>query len=185
MIARALGHAVCLALLVMCLIDVVAADAHFGTHWPRHNPLTPSLVRQIFEPLGNGNSSVFFDTHVAEDVDWIVSNPLPEFRTTPLSGHYTSLTEFRASTFNVVNGILTEPIRLVTAFDPIVSGNVAVVELHAQNSIGTPLVSRYGYHFDNRYAWIVTFNDQRKITRVRAYLDSAMVRDLVTWHGSI
>ncbi|KAF8657155.1 hypothetical protein AX16_002269 [Volvariella volvacea WC 439] len=164
---------------ILAFTGFVAADAHLA-HWPRHNPLTPALVRQIFEPMGSGNSSGFFDTHVSPDVDWTVVNPLPEFKTNPLAGRYLSLDSFRAATFNVVNGILLEPIRLVVAYEPIVSGNIAVVELHAQNSQGQPLVSKYGYRFDNRYAWVVTFNDERKIIRVRAYLDSAMVRDLVT-----
>ncbi|KAF8643173.1 hypothetical protein AX16_009215 [Volvariella volvacea WC 439] len=97
---------------VLCLSSLVSADAHFDFgHWPRQSVLTPSAARQIFEPIGNGNSSVFFSEHVAED------------------GRYFSLASFQAATFNVVNGILTEPIRLVTVFDHIVVGNTAVLEL--------------------------------------------------------
>ncbi|KAF8643158.1 hypothetical protein AX16_009201 [Volvariella volvacea WC 439] len=169
------------AFSALCLASTVTANASIHGHARRQTPLlTTELVREIFQPLGNGSSSVFFDNYVVEDVDWIVSNPLPEFATNPLAGHYTSLSSFRASTFNVVNGILTEPIRLGLEFDPIISGNIAVVELRAQNSVGEPLVSIYGYRYDCRYAWVVVFNDDKKITRVRAYLDSAMVRDLVT-----
>jgi len=47
----------------------------------------------------------------------------------------------------------------------------AVVELH---SLAT---ARNGFRFDNRYCWVVHFND-KVIDCVRAYLDPAMVARL-------
>ncbi|XWK66207.1 hypothetical protein RBB80_00490 [Tunturiibacter gelidiferens] len=53
----------------------------------------------------------------------------------------------------------------------IVEGDQAVVELH---SLAT---ARNGMRFDNRYCWVVYFQDGL-IVRVRAYLDSTMVARL-------
>jgi len=60
---------------------------------------------------------------------------------------------------------------------PICSGNSAVVELKAidVNTGGVP-VSKNGYKYDNRYAWVIyTSPETGKIVKVRAYFDSAMV----------
>ncbi|KAF8643139.1 hypothetical protein AX16_009183 [Volvariella volvacea WC 439] len=171
-----------LVLPLLALTTFVSADTAIdieSRHWGRRR-ITAEYVKEIFTPLGTGNSAEFFDNYVMPDVDWVVSNPLDEFRTNPLAGRYTSLADFRSATFNVVNTLLYEPIRLVRVFEPVITGNVAVVELQAQNSVGQPIVSKYGYAYDCRYAWVVVFNQDRKITHVRAYLDSAMVRDLVT-----
>ena len=52
-----------------------------------------------------------------------------------------------------------------------VKDDQAAVELH---SLAT---AKNGMRFDNRYCWIVSFQDN-KIVRVRAYLDSAIVAQL-------
>ncbi|KAF8643166.1 hypothetical protein AX16_009208 [Volvariella volvacea WC 439] len=165
-----------LLLPLLAFTGLAAAEAIIdleSRHWGRRL-ITADYVKDIFTPLGNGNSSVFFDNYVEPDVDWVVSNPLDEFRTNPLAGRYTSL----AGEF--IFAFLIVALELVRVFEPVIAGNVAVVELQAQNSVGQPLVSKYRYRYDCRYAWVVVFNEQKKITHVRAYLDSAMVRDLVT-----
>jgi len=53
----------------------------------------------------------------------------------------------------------------------LVKDDQAVVELH---SLAT---AKNGMRFDNRYCWVCTF-ESKVITRVRAYLDSAMVAQL-------
>ena len=53
----------------------------------------------------------------------------------------------------------------------LVKDNQAVVELH---SLAT---AKNGMRFDNRYCWVVIFTNN-VITKVRAYLDSAMVEQL-------
>jgi ketosteroid isomerase-like protein len=53
----------------------------------------------------------------------------------------------------------------------LVKDDEAVVELH---SLATAM---NGLRFDNRYCWVVYFEDEM-IKRVRAYLDSAMVARL-------
>jgi ketosteroid isomerase-like protein len=53
----------------------------------------------------------------------------------------------------------------------IVKDDEAAVELHSLTT------AKNGMRFDNRYCWVVYFQD-RVIVRVRAYLDSAMVARL-------
>jgi ketosteroid isomerase-like protein len=51
------------------------------------------------------------------------------------------------------------------------AGNRAIVELRSMAT------AKSGLRFDNRYCWIVDFDDLH-ILRVRAYLDSALVAKL-------
>jgi ketosteroid isomerase-like protein len=53
----------------------------------------------------------------------------------------------------------------------LISGDAAAVELRSL------AIAKNGFRFDNRYCWIVYFEND-VIVRVRAYLDSAMVARL-------
>jgi ketosteroid isomerase-like protein len=125
--------------------------------------ITAERVREIFKKLENGDGAAFFE-HVANDVDWIVMG------THPLAGHYTSKEAFVEGTFAKLNRVLPEGAQLHVEH-LLVQGDQAVVELH---SLAT---ARNGMRFDNRYCWIVYFQ-QETIVHVRAYLDSAMVARL-------
>ena len=125
--------------------------------------ITPDRVREIFKGLENGNGADFFD-QVVDDVDWIVMG------THPLAGHYHSKRDFIAGTFAKLAQVLPQGAQLHVEH-LIVKDDQAVVELH---SLAT---AKNGMRFDNRYCWIVYFQDAR-IVRVRAYLDSAMVARL-------
>jgi uncharacterized protein len=125
--------------------------------------VTPEEVREIFKGLENGDGAAFFE-HVADDVDWTVMG------THPLAGHYTSKAAFQAGTFAKRGQALTKGAQL-RVDHLLVKDDEAVVEL---NSGAT---AKNGMRFDNHYCWIVYFHD-RIITRVRAYLDSAMVARL-------
>lgn len=57
--------------------------------------------------------------------------------------------------------------------DLIVTGDVAIVELHSEAT------AKNGFRFDNHYCWICYFEND-VIVRVRAYLDSVMVARLFT-----
>jgi uncharacterized protein len=120
-------------------------------------------VRKLFKGLESGNGATFFE-HVDDKVDWIVEG------THPLAGHYHSKADFVAGTFDKLDRVLPQGTQLVVEHI-LVSGNDAVVELR---SLAT---ARNGFRFDNRYCWVIHFND-RVIDRVRAYLDSAMVARL-------
>jgi uncharacterized protein len=125
--------------------------------------ITPDRVRNIFKGLENGDGAAFF-RHVADDVDWIVEG------THPLAGHYRSKKAFIEGTFAKLAQVLPQGAELHTE-NVIVQGDQAAVELH---SLAT---AKNGMRFDNRYCWIIYFQDG-VIVRVRAYLDSAMVARL-------
>jgi uncharacterized protein len=92
--------------------------------------------------------------------------------THPLAGHYLSKSAFIAGTFAKLSRVLPHGAQL-HLLNLIVAGGQAVVELH---SLAT---AKNGMRFDNRYCWVVYFQDGI-VTRVRAYLDSAMVAELFT-----
>jgi ketosteroid isomerase-like protein len=125
--------------------------------------ITPDRIREIFKGLENGDGAGFFE-QVADDVDWIVMG------THPLAGHYHSKKDFIAGTFAKLAQVLPQGAQLHVEH-LLTKEDEAVVELH---SLAT---AKNGMRFDNRYCWIVYFQDAL-IVRVRAYLDSAMVARL-------
>jgi uncharacterized protein len=125
--------------------------------------ITVDSVREIFKGLERGDGAAFFD-HVADNVDWIVEG------THPLAGHYLSKKAFIAGTFAKLGQVLPQGAQLHVE-NLIVQDDEAAVELH---SLAT---AKNGMRFDNRYCWVVYFQDG-VIVRVRAYLDSAMVARL-------
>jgi ketosteroid isomerase-like protein len=125
--------------------------------------ITPDRVREIFKGLETGDGAAFFE-HVADDVDWIVMG------THPLAGHYLSKQAFIEGTFTKLGQVLPQGAQLCMEH-LLVKDDEAVVELR---SLAT---AENGMRFDNRYCWVVYFQDEM-IKRVRAYLDSAMVARL-------
>jgi ketosteroid isomerase-like protein len=124
--------------------------------------ITHERVSEIFKGLENGDGASFFQ-NVAENVDWTVMG------THPLAGHYLSKKAFIDATFAKLGQVL--PNAQLHTENVIVEGDQAVVELH---SLAT---AKNGMRFDNRYCWVVAFQDGL-IVRVRAYLDSALVARL-------
>jgi ketosteroid isomerase-like protein len=125
--------------------------------------ITADSVRETFKGLETGDGAAFFD-HVADNVDWIVEG------THPLAGHYLSKKAFIAGTFAKLAQVLPQGTQLHVE-NLIVNDDEAAVELH---SLAT---AKNGMRFDNRYCWVVYFQDG-VIVRVRAYLDSALVARL-------
>jgi ketosteroid isomerase-like protein len=125
--------------------------------------ISSDYVRKLFKGLENGDGSAFF-AHVADDVHWTVMG------THPLAGDYRSKADFIAGTFAKLGLVLPKGTQLHVEH-LFVDGDRALVELR---SLATAV---NGMRFDNRYCWIVFFEDG-KIVRVRAYLDSAMVAQL-------
>jgi ketosteroid isomerase-like protein len=125
--------------------------------------ITHESVRELFKGLENGDGSAFFQ-HVADNVDWTVMG------THPLAGHYLSKKAFIEGTFAKLGKVLPNGAQLHTE-NVIVEGDQAVVELHSMAT------ARNGMRFDNRYCWVVYFQDGL-VVRVRAYLDSTMVARL-------
>jgi ketosteroid isomerase-like protein len=141
----------------------ITPDSRAQSNRVTQTVITPDVVRNIFKGLENGDGTAFFE-HVADDVDWIVMG------THPLAGHYRSKKAFIAGTFDKLAQVLPKGAQLKVEY-LIVKDDEAVVELH---SLAT---AKNGMRFDNRYCWVVYFQDG-VIVRIRAYLDSAMVARL-------
>jgi ketosteroid isomerase-like protein len=124
-------------------------------------PITES-VRAVFAHLEHGYDEFF--VHVAEDVDWTV------YGTHPLAGHYRSKSEFINATFARIAKLLQGGTQL-RVVHLLTEGAWATVEMQ---SMATAI---NGMRFDNRYCWIVRFENER-IVQVRAYLDSALIQRL-------
>jgi len=121
-------------------------------------------VRTLFADLESGRTDAFFD-HVAEDVKWTVMG------THPLAGTYHTKADFLAHTFARLNKLLKEGV-VLRVTNVLVDGDTAVVELQ---SLSTAL---NGKPFNNRYCWVARFSNGN-IVEVRAYLDSALVQQLI------
>ncbi len=126
--------------------------------------ISVETVKRIFSYLESGDGERFFE-QVANDVDWTVEG------THPLAGHYKSKQEFQGHTFERLNRILPGGPQLHVE-QVLTDGDWAVVELRSK------AVARNGLRFDNRYCWVVRFEDET-IVEVRAYLDSALVQRLI------
>jgi len=121
-------------------------------------------VRQHFELL-SGHADDFF-ARVSPTVDWTVMG------SHALSGHYTSLQHFRESTFARLNPRMQSPLALKVS-QVIVSGQQAAVELSADGK------QKNGSPFDNKYCWIVGYNEKGIVEAVRAYLDGILVNQAI------
>ena len=125
--------------------------------------ITDKFVRRVFKGLEDGDGAAFFK-HVSNEVDWTVMG------THPLAGHYRSKTDFITGTFAKLGKVLPKGAQLRVEH-VLVKDHHAVVELHSL------AVAKNGMRFDNRYCWVCVFEDD-VITKVRAYLDSALVAQL-------
>jgi uncharacterized protein len=127
--------------------------------------VTAEYVKSIFEALANGDAPTFFN-NVADDVSWRVTGT-----DNPLSGNYTSKSEFVAKTFQRLGKLMDGPMKLAVV-NVIVDGNMAAVELKANAK------AKSGSDFANEYCWVCRFENE-KIVQVRAYLDSALVKRVI------
>jgi ketosteroid isomerase-like protein len=127
--------------------------------------VTKEYVKSIFTALANGDAPTFFN-NVADNVSWTVTGT-----DNPLSGHYTSKSEFVPKTFQrlgklMANGMKLEVVQVMT------DGDWAAVELKANAT------AKNGIDFANEYCWVCRFEGD-KIVQVRAYLDSALVKRVI------
>lgn len=126
--------------------------------------LSKEKITALFHNLETNHADAFF-ARVNDNVDWTVMG------THPLAGEYKSKSAFFEATFARLNTVLQDGV-ILKVVDIHVDGNVAIVELRALSTANN------GKPFDNTYCWICTFEDDGKISKVRAYLDSAVVAQL-------
>jgi uncharacterized protein len=125
--------------------------------------ITPEFVRTVFAGLEQAHRAAFFG-HDADDVDCIVTG------SHPLAGRYRSKKDFVAHTFEKLSQVFLSgpqmPLEQLLAKD-----DEAVVERRGATA-------KSSFRFDNRYCRVVFF-DANKIARVREYLDSATMTELL------
>ncbi|KIW69513.1 hypothetical protein PV04_05386 [Phialophora macrospora] len=131
-----------------------------------------SGVRALFEPLSIQGRQQETLALIADDVDWTIMGH------SPMSRQYSGKQDFVDNTLKVLRErVLTEPLRLevgdvVGALDgegDDIHGEVAV-ELRA-----IAAVCKNGLSYDMAYVWMCKFQ-KGKIVRVRAYLDTDLLR---------
>ncbi len=126
--------------------------------------ITSETVHSIFAKLASDTPEEFFQ-HVADEVSWTVLG------THPLAGHYTSKHDFQQATFTRLGRLFDDTLKLVTR-QVLVEGDQAVVELFARAT------AKSGVQFNNDYCWVCRFGGEQ-IVEVRAYLDSALVAEVI------
>jgi len=124
--------------------------------------VSAEYVKQIFTALANGDGPTFFN-NVAENVQWRVTGT-----DNPLSGDYTSKSQFVPATFHRLGKLMEGRMKLEIVH-VMVDGDMAAVELKANAT------AKNGTKFANEYCWVCRFEGE-KIVQVRAYLDSALVK---------
>ncbi|KAF2732301.1 hypothetical protein EJ04DRAFT_470328 [Polyplosphaeria fusca] len=133
--------------------------------------LSPDYVKSVFTHLTSGHAAEFF-SHVIDNVDWVVTGD-----NHPLAGHWHSKESFFKDSWSRIGAVLMKPMQLsiegvvVESQGPGRRGK-AVVELRG---IGGLL--KNGNAYNNEYCWVVQFDEHGRITAVRAYLDTAKLRD--------
>jgi ketosteroid isomerase-like protein len=156
--------------------------------------LTTSHVRNLFNPLTEGDPAAFF-ANVIDDIEWIVTG------TAQVAGRWTNKEEYLKDGWYRIGNIMQRPMRL--SIENIIVADyseeqglagTAVVELKGvggllRNGVFRRLYSLLfllrwtnnglGKEYNNEYCWIVGFDTDGKIRRVKAYLDTAKLRDSI------
>ncbi|KAJ5660678.1 uncharacterized protein N7484_000050 [Penicillium longicatenatum] len=83
----------------------------------------------------------------------------------PIAGHYHSKAEFHEGT-KALSSTWASPLKLEVQ-NIICDGRQAAVELKAVDT-----KCKNGLPFTNVYTWICVFNEQNKIVKIRAYMDT-------------
>ncbi|XYK80683.1 MAG: nuclear transport factor 2 family protein [Labrenzia sp.] len=122
-------------------------------------------VRRLFAKQQTDNTGGFFE-RVRDDVHWEVMG------SHPYAGTYTSKSALLEKAVRPLARKLNEGI-VLSVEEVYLDGNVAVIELRALSS------AKNGMPYNNTYCWVCTFDEDGMISRVRAYLDSALLAQVI------
>jgi len=128
--------------------------------------LTHEEVETLFKNREVGNPEAFFN-RVSDNVHWTVMG------THPLAGEYYTKQDFVNATGKRLNKLLKGSVNILKIKHVFVDGMTAIVEMEGLST------AKNGKPFNNTYCWIVEFDENKIITRVRAYLDSALVQQII------
>ncbi|KAL6704164.1 hypothetical protein ACN47E_008724 [Coniothyrium glycines] len=124
---------------------------------------TLEKIHAIFDLIGTGQTQAFFE-NIDDNVDWTVKGTF-----CPISGHYKSKKAFHEGT-HALSSTWATPLKLVVQ-DIIHDGkNKVAVELKAVD-----VECKNGLKFTNEYVWVCHFNDQDKIIKLNAFMDTDLV----------
>lgn len=122
-------------------------------------------IQEIFSYWETNQPEKFLE-RLAEDFEWTVMG------THPLAGVFKGKEAYLDGAFNRLNKVLKDKVRLeVIAI--YVDGQTAIVELKSF------MTAINGQPYHNSYCWIVHFNDEKQIFAITAYLDSALLKQVI------
>lgn len=127
--------------------------------------ITKSYVKSLFENLKSGENQAFFEKVLA-NVHWTVMG------THPLAGEYHDKESFLNATFRRLQKFLDKGVKLEIN-NIFLDDSVATVEMYSTSK------TLKGKSFNNIYCWVVYFNHEGFIEKVRAYVDSALVQNAI------
>ncbi|WP_323733306.1 nuclear transport factor 2 family protein [Candidatus Bandiella euplotis] len=133
--------------------------------------LDETYVKEIFTLLENSKNQEFFK-YVDDNVIWQVMG------THPLAGTYHNKASFITSTFGRLATVLQEGGVILKVENLLIIGPFAIVEMRSLSH------TKSGKPFDNTYCWIAKF-DGGKIAKVKAYVDSALVADVINSNSNL
>jgi len=127
--------------------------------------ISKSEVQEVFSYWETGQPDKFFN-RLTEDFEWTVMG------THPLAGVFKGKDAYLNGAFNRLSKVLKDDVRLkVIAI--YVDGQTAIVELKSF------MTAKYGHPYHNSYCWIVHFDDEKQISAITAYLDSALLKQIL------
>jgi ketosteroid isomerase-like protein len=127
--------------------------------------ITHNDVRTLFKHLETQNLDAFFK-QVADNVHWTVMG------THPLAGVYHTKKDFLNATKKLHEVLHKKRIMNVT--------HIYVDGMHAIVEMNLSATAKNGQPFYNIYCWVMTFDENKKIIEVRAYIDSVAVQRVIT-----
>ena len=121
-----------------------------------------AYVSAHFSALAEQRWDDFWE-RVSPTVDWTVTG------SHALSGHYQSIDDFKRATLARLAPRMKDGLALHVTGIIVDDANRACVELSAQST------QKSGKPFNNKYAWVVRYNDSGVLDQARAYLDGQLV----------
>jgi len=129
--------------------------------------------------MGTSNPKASMAQFLDENVKWTNVNPDPNHKSCVASGVFNSRREYGENMMKI-HAELTTPATVQLAEEPLVMGDWAVVEVKIRTADGGIPKGKNGTSYDQRLAFIMHIDPEtEKIVEVRAYLDSALTRDLL------
>ncbi len=127
--------------------------------------ITREDVEELFGYMANDQPDKFID-RLAEDIEWTVKG------THPLAGTFKSKQEYLDGAFNRLTAVLKGSIELQLEA-VYIDGQTAIVELKSF------LTALNGMPYNNEYCWVIHFSEDKQITAITAYLDSALLKQVI------